>query len=137
MNSIKWVKELESGVPIVDVSKQCLLYLSGKMFHPQVICQTPGNSCGRLEDAILFISRNLEKEEALMIAAGYPDLEAHRDDHGALIGELTAMCQELKCSSYDNSAVLNLLAEWVVQHTQNHDKKFGEYWAARQCPSAA
>ncbi|MCW9045229.1 MAG: hypothetical protein OQK35_02755 [Alphaproteobacteria bacterium] len=134
MDTSIWMKELETGIPIVDVSKQSLFFLAGRMFEEKVVCGKPGENCRRIEDTILFMSRNLNKEEELMAACGYKNLESHKADHLLLLCKLDEMRDRFVCSSYDNSLVLNFLAGWAVRHTQEHDKPFGRYWVAKNQP---
>ncbi len=136
MNAATWLKELEIGIPIVDMSKQSLFFLTGQMFEGKVVCEKQGESCRRIEDITLFMSRNLKKEEELMAACGYPNLDLHKSNHSFMLSKLDEMKNQFACSSYDNSLVFNFLAGWTVRHTQEYDKPFGKYWVAKHQPCA-
>lgn len=121
----------ENSIRDIEASKECLTFLLGRMFHPQVICSAPGMTCKRLSDTIRFLARSLEREENLMIKAGYPDFAAHQKEHKRLLQSLNVKKERLVCSNYDNGEILSFFADWRNHHTLTFDKPFEEFLQKR------
>jgi len=115
------------AVRTIDASREYLSFVLDQMFHPQVICADPGGTCSRIEDTIRFIRRNLEREERLMAATGYPALAAHKAEHGKLLRKLERMKLTLVCGSYDNTLVFDSVVDWTKRHATAFDKPFGDF----------
>jgi len=115
------------AVRIIDASRESLAYVLEQLFHPHVICADPGGTCSRIEDTIRFLARNLEREERLMAAAGYPGLTVHRAEHEKLLRKLERMKLSLVCGSYDNTVVFDSVVDWTKRHAADHDKPFGDF----------
>ncbi len=118
---------IDTGVKAIDASRECLSFVLGRLFHPQVICARPGGVCSRIEDTVRFLVRNLEREEHLMTRSGYPGFAAHRREHGKLLENLNDMEHRLVCGEYDNALVADFLSEWTNDHAAAFDKPFGDF----------
>ncbi len=115
------------AVRTIDASRESLIFVLDQLFHPKVICADPGGTCSRIEDAIRFLSRNLEREERMMATAGYPGFAAHKREHKKLLRKLKKMKRTLVCGSYDNALVFDVVTEWTKNHTDAFDKPFGDF----------
>lgn len=118
---------VDTGVKAIDASRECLSFVLGRLFHPQVICARPGGACSRIEDTVRFLARNLEREEHLMTETGYPGFAAHKRQHRKLLENLDGMKRRLVCGEYDNALVADFLSEWTNDHTIAFDKPFGDF----------
>jgi hemerythrin len=79
-------------------------------------------------DLLDYTTTHFTNEEALMEAARYPELEAHRQLHRRLLAkardmEIRAMGQE----SYLPLELSQFLGHWLIDHIQTEDRKFGEF----------
>ena len=64
-------------------------------------------------------------EEALLEAANYPALEAHRTEHGKFIDRLARFRHEgVAGQPYE---VLNFMNRWLVNHIKRTDKQYSAY----------
>jgi len=122
---------VDTGVGSLEESRQCLQFVLDRLFHPQTICATPGGVCARIKDTVRFLSRNLEREERLMLDSGYSDFAAHKREHEKLLLKLANMERTLVCGDYDNSQVSEFLTDWVNHHVSAFDKPFGDFLRAR------
>lgn len=71
-------------------------------------------------------------EEALMVAAGYPGVDAHRALHATLLAQATDMAMRIEFG--DESGLLELagfLNRWLIEHIQGQDCRFGAFAARR------
>ena len=98
-----------------------------QLFHPHVICADPGGTCSRIEDTIHFLSRNLEREERLMAAAGYPGFVVHKAEHEKLLQKLERMKRTVIFGCNDKAFVFDSVMEWTKRHDAAFDKPFGNF----------
>jgi hemerythrin-like metal-binding protein len=79
-------------------------------------------------DLIDYTRRHFTNEEALMAAAGYPALAAHRKLHRDLATRVRNM--EMWVEFEERHAPIELsrfLYDWLVNHIRVEDMKFGEF----------
>ena len=79
-----------------------------------------------------YTRTHFASEEALMEAAAYPALPAHRELHRELLLQVGEM--ELRVEVGEPSASLDLsrfLAKWLINHIQVADQRFGAFVAER------
>jgi hemerythrin-like metal-binding protein len=75
-----------------------------------------------LEDYSVF---HFTAEEALLEAANYPLLEAHRTEHRKFIDRLAKFRREgIAGQPYE---VLNFMNRWLVHHIKTIDKQYSDY----------
>lgn len=127
MSGSKHHTSTESGIRDIDVNRECLSFVLERLFHPQVICFDPGETCSRIEETIRLISRNMEREERLMVETEYPGFAGHKREHEKLLVRLGRLKRTLACSNYDNSLVAEFLTEWAESHAADFDKPFGDF----------
>lgn len=58
----------------------------------------------------------------------YPDYEAHKARHGALVNEVMALKQRVEAGEEKGEALLNLLKSWLVQHIMQEDMQYTEFF---------
>jgi len=117
----------ETNFKSIAENKKSLKFVIERYFHPKVICVDQGGTCARLEDTILFLSRNLKREELLMEKTGYPDSNVHVREHETILSKLEALRRTLVCGGYDNELVFDFINEWVDRHTKVFDKPFEDF----------
>lgn len=79
-----------------------------------------------------YTRTHFASEEALMAAAGYPELATHQDLHQDLLYQVSDM--EMRVEMGEPSASLDLsrfLANWLINHIQAADRRFGAFVAAK------
>lgn len=123
---------VDSDARFLEASREGLFFVLDRFFHPRVICTDPGGTCGRIEDTIRLLSRNLEREERLMLKTGYPRSAAHKWAHDALLRKLDRMKHTLVCGDYDNALVFDFMTKWLKTHSATYDKHFNKFLLARR-----
>ncbi len=122
------------GIPQVDQEHQQLFAIVARI--QQALEQdgdTAQNEARRAVAELLEYTRtHFASEEALMEAAAYPALPAHRELHRELLLQVGEM--ELRVEVSEPSASLDLsrfLAKWLINHIQVADQRFGAFVAER------
>lgn len=81
-----------------------------------------------LKQLIAYTQTHFAAEERLMQQYGFPEYEAHKKEHNALViqvVDLQKQFQEGKAVLTQN--VMNFLRDWLARHIQGVDKKYGVY----------
>ncbi len=79
-----------------------------------------------------YTATHFTSEEGLMEQAGYPDLEAHRQQHEHLLSRARDM--EMRIEIEDKYVAVELsqfLYRWLIEHIEASDRKFGEFLIAQ------
>ncbi len=63
-------------------------------------------------------------EEQRLLAANYPDSEAHIAQHSKLLAELQDMVNRHQQGAVSSLVLLGFLKDWLVWHLQQSDRKY-------------
>ncbi len=127
MSRLTWSDELVTGNVLVDAHNQCLFFVLNELFASDFPCEMRSRMCHKIEDSIVYLTRNFLREEALMTDCGYADLDGHRNEHKALLEELLRLQRTLECGRYDTSEMFDLLSSWALAHIEIWDKPLGKH----------
>ena len=128
MPLLKWTGAYSVGVPAMDAQHQRLITLINE-FH-QAMSEGHGSQQVRaVLDALAdYTVKHFRDEEALMERHHYPALAEHRRKHQELIRSVEELRQKNKDSEIGLSiTVSDFLKEWLTNHIQGADKKYGPY----------
>ena len=120
-----WKEEYSVGIQAMDKDHHKLLnlinqlqtavhYQTGEEFEKQA-----------LEALVDYTKEHLEREEGLMSEHGYPDFEAHKAEHDALItkvGEFLAAYEEKGHKVLEE--VADFLKDWLITHINGTDQAY-------------
>ncbi len=126
-----WTEKFSVGVEALDDQHKELF----KLLHDlSVALKTdvnadPGSALTRLQTYILF---HFSSEEHLLAKYGYADLEQHVEEHE----RFKAKVDEFKRKYSDDKPKLaleirNWIAEWIVSHVMETDKKYADFLAPK------
>jgi len=127
MSRLSWSDELATGIDQIDAHNQSLFFVLNELFASDFPCEMRSRMCHKIEDTIVYLTRNFLREEALMADCGYADLEGHRSEHRVLLDELLRLQRTLECGRYDTAAMFDLLASWALAHIEIWDKPLGKH----------
>ncbi len=116
-----------NGIRMIGASYDALLFVLERYFHKQTTCGESATTCQRITDTQRLLSRNLQREERLMLEAHYPDYEEHRREHQIILQALGDFEENLVCNTYDNEAVAHLVLTWARDHANRFDKPFCDF----------
>lgn len=83
-----------------------------------------------LAEVFSYTEYHFRTEESLMRTLKYPDLEAHRADHWSFYNKLDELTGRLEQQQADLAELTHLIRNWITQHIDTHDKRFGHYYAS-------
>ena len=83
-----------------------------------------------LEELIRCTAWHFCHEERLMLKHGYPELEAHRQEHLDLMDSVRDIQREILRTGKLEEEEFEILEQWLTGHILAADMKFGEYLLA-------
>lgn len=133
-------EEFLVGIEQIDREHRRLFEIAGKVHDALVVGTDDAISAARaaVEELLDYTSTHFANEEALMEAAGYPELDAHKKLHRHLLSHARDM--SIRAEGGDHYVPVDLsqfLYGWLVDHIQANDKKFGEFQRQEGSPVAA
>jgi len=125
---VEWKDEYSVGIPSIDDQHKRLLGLINQL-QTAVDYQTDdaftNEALGELVD---YTRTHFVYEEKLMQDNGYPDFEAHRKEHEAMVEQVGHFLERYK---QDRDAtieeVTGFLKNWLINHINGTDKEYSSY----------
>lgn len=131
MAYIEWSDQLSINNFSVDTEHKNLVNIINNL-HEAMGKGEGHKVVGRiLEKLVLYTKTHFKNEEKLMEKSGYPGLAVHRTEHQKFVEEIQTLQENFKKGSITITInLLNYLKDWLVDHIQGSDKKFGEMLSA-------
>lgn len=134
MERFEWSEDIALRLPAIDAQHRQLIgwfnTLDDAVLHgegAQVIGST-------LENLINYVYEHFSAEEELMLTAGYPGFDRHREEHDSFVSRL----RELQAGFLDSEEMcrqtLAFLAGWIVSHIRVTDTELGRFLADSSVP---
>ncbi len=128
MSVIKWRDSYNTGVAQFDQEHHKLVALIDVMYG--VVRDKKGKEVVEkaCADLVAYTLSHFRHEEEAMAAADYPELASHQEEHRRLKEQAQRFQQQISSSFPDGTTELyHFLRNWLVDHIQNSDKKYGPY----------
>lgn len=126
---VEWSNDLSVGIEEIDIQHQTLVELVNEMH--QAIHDRHGN------DVVFDILNRLAEytrihfavEESLMRILGYPDYEAHKEEHIKLIDTVQDLVQKVGAGKTAvGFELMHFLKVWLTKHILESDKAYSEFF---------
>jgi hemerythrin-like metal-binding protein len=125
MAVFQWTEMFSVHVELFDIQHRDLFRLSGdlhKALHKGSGKVVVGKILQRLIDAT---TTHFADEELAMALKEYPALRQHRDQHQALLAQLTSFQEDYrKYKLCVGARMMPFLQRWLVDHIMQADKKY-------------
>jgi len=126
-----WTKAMRVGVDAIDKDHQVLIGLLNKVSHGD-LNEIEINEV--IDQLIGYIGYHFQREEAVMEACDYPDLDKHCDLHKALadqVNRLTNM-RQIHHKGETPHQLSSFLRDWLFGHVINVDTDITKYAEGRE-----
>ncbi len=126
MPFVTWTPQLSVGVQPIDSDHKLLISLINQL-HDAVEDGQGKEIVASVFNALYdYTEYHFEREEMIMRACGYPDLESHIKIHDALKAKVKEIHDDYaKSENKDLSKdVLNFMKTWLTEHIQGRDKLY-------------
>ena len=128
MALITWSDNLSVKVKQFDDQHKKLVDMVNQLFDAMKTGKGNQVMGDILKQLIAYTQTHFAAEERLMQQYGFPEYEAHKKEHNALVVQVLDLQKQFQ----DGKAVLtqnvmNFLRDWLSKHIQGVDKKYGVY----------
>lgn len=120
------------GIDEIDAEHRRLFEIAAQVYDALNAGDAAAAAAARhaVTELLDYTKTHFAHEEALMEAAAYPELAAHRDLHRRLISQAHDMEMRVEIGdSYVPVELSRFLYNWLVRHIEVSDKKFGAFSA--------
>jgi hemerythrin-like metal-binding protein len=130
-----WSESMCVGISLLDEDHEIIIGLNIRLergLERQDDATALADLCRRL---LAFNEVHFAREERIMEACGYADLQSHREDHKRFLRGFYAFMDRYAVSP-DRIVlreILSYVREWVEQHVLIDDARMGAYLARHQC----
>lgn len=122
--SIAWQDSMVIGHPLIDQDHRMLLDLVNQVSIPATR-HDPIALEFVLDELLSYTARHFAREEALIGAAGYPQLAAHQAVHAGMIGSVRQLQARLIHSTDGLGDELHaFLGRWLIEHIMVEDRRY-------------
>ncbi len=132
---MRWKKEYNIGIPIIDTQHRQLFRFSDEL----QTAISSGLKQSILKELLInvkqYVARHFSVEEKLMADSNYPGLEAQLEAHKAFttrFDEYFNSFQESGLSPELVNGIKKDLLDWIGKHITGIDQKFGDYYLEYQ-----
>ena len=125
---VRWKDEYSVGIDLIDKDHQKLLNLINQ-FQTAVDYRTGAEFEKEALDALLAYTQfHFDREEALMEEHGYPDFEAHKEEHRKMIKQVHDCIKQHEDSSHQSMQYgADFLRNWLVNHINGTDQEYSQF----------
>lgn len=126
---VEWSDELSVGIDELDAQHKVLVGLVNEMH--EAIEQRHGSE---VVESILtrlaeYTRIHFAVEESLMRLLGYPDFEAHREEHRTLIMQVNDLRRKVETGKTAiGFELMHFLKIWLTKHIMESDQQYGQYF---------
>ena len=125
---IEWRDEYSVGIDSIDQQHRKLINLINQL--STAVDYSTGEEFEReaLAELVDYTKTHFSYEEGLMEANGYPDYEAHKAQHEAMIAEVGVVLAEYE-KDHDKamSHATDYLKGWLIKHINGTDKEYSSF----------
>ena len=128
MTVIKWRDTYNTGVAQFDMEHQKIIELINTMYG--AIRDKSGKEITEkaCSEVLSYTGYHFDNEEQAMQTANYPDFQEHIAEHSRLKAEAVKLQGIIAANFPEGTAEFyRFLRDWLVEHIQECDKKYGEY----------
>lgn len=124
---LSWEQRYEIGIPSIDSQHKMLITLANDLSELLTNAVDGEDVYDRMVVIITalfgYTKDHFAHEEFLLQSVGYPELDAHKEEHSKFIAQLEAL--DLRALDDDQVAhgkkILNFLITWIFKHISDSD----------------
>jgi len=129
MPLMTWNEKMSVSVASLDDDHKKLVTMLNQLFD--AINSGHGREAlGKiLDDLIAYAKMHFNHEETMFARTSYPDMVAHKQEHDKFTQQVLEVQKKYKNGGSGTLSleVMNFLKNWLVEHIQGNDKKYGPY----------
>jgi hemerythrin len=128
MALMTWSSKYSVGVQAMDKQHTILFGILNDLHDAMMKGQAKQLTGALLRKLVSYTREHFTAEEAVMAASGYAALAQHRVIHRDLTKQVDEFAARYeRGESTLNLQLLNFLRDWLANHIQNEDQKYGPW----------
>ena len=134
MAAIQWTQNMSVGIQSIDADHQILVSMVNRLADAIKTARGKETVSSILDALLDYTTYHFGREEVLMQACGYPDLDAHRHTHKVLRTQVAHIRERYRGNPetiYDRE-VLGFLKNWLTSHIMGRDKLYAPFMTSRR-----
>lgn len=133
MPLMTWTDKMSVGVAVLDNDHKKLVDMVNNLFDGIQAGQGK-DALGKILDGLIaYTVEHFKREEQFFAQTGYSEAAAHKAIHEDLCKQVLAVQEKYKSGATTTLSleVMNFLKNWLVNHIQGADKKYGPHLNAQ------
>lgn len=123
---IIWTEDMSVGFPSIDEEHRMLLTLISRI-GGAAEKKSPRSEIASIFDRLIdYTEKHFFHEEQLFRQYGYPDAEAHIQEHKHLVGQVVELNRDRNAVLPEN--ISDFLLDWLKVHIMGSDKKYVDFF---------
>ena len=134
MAAIEWTQNMSVGIQSIDADHQILVGMVNRLDDAIKAARGKDSVSGILDALLDYTTYHFGREEALMQACGYPDLDPHRHTHKVLRTQVTHIRNRYLANpeTIHDREVLAFLKNWLTSHIMGRDKLYAPFMISQR-----
>jgi len=128
-----WTDKLSVGVKVIDDDHKKLVSMVNELYDG-ITAGHGKEALGKvLDELVNYTKFHFKREEDFFAKTGYPAAVAHKKEHDDLTTQVLDVQAKYKSGAMATLSleVMNFLKNWLVNHIQGSDKKYGPHLNAK------
>ena len=129
MPLMTWNEKMSVGVKVLDDDHKRLVALVNEL-HDALKTGHGKDALGKILDSLVtYTKSHFAREEQFFARTNYPDSAAHKKEHDDLTNQVLLVQAKFNSGASTGLSlqVMNFLRDWLTNHIQGSDKKYGPY----------
>lgn len=133
MPIMPWNDKFLVGVSTVDDDHKKLVAMLNNLYDAMQAGKGKDAMGQILDELVEYTKFHFGREETYFKEHGYPDTDKHLEEHAALAKQVLDVQAKYKAGATAtlNMEVMNFLRNWLTNHINGSDKKFGPFFNAK------
>ena len=128
MEKIVWEARFNLQIDIIDDQHRRLVDLMNRLIEIKGKDPSGEGVVEALGEMTNYLGDHFDTEEQMMIDHGYPEIDAHREEHQNFVAQTAYYIATYRESGVSlEKDILMFLQEWLIDHIQKTDQDFGRY----------
>ena len=128
MENITWDERYDIKIETIDRQHRRLVDLMNHLIEIQDQTTSVAEVAEILGALTNYVGEHFDTEEQMMIDYGYPELEAHREEHQAFVTRTAYFIATYRESGPSlKKDILSFLKDWLMKHIRQTDAAFGTF----------
>jgi hemerythrin len=133
MNFIIWTNDMGVGVVALDDDHKKLIGIINQLHFEMEEGHDKKVLGAVLDQLVDYAKSHFAREESLLFQAEYPDAPEHKMEHERFIREIASLRERFASAPAAtlDMELLGFLRNWLDNHVEGTDKKYGPFLNAR------